>query len=299
MLQRCKFYIQLMRLDKPVGIFLLLLPTLTALYMAVIEHNFTHNIKYAHNAIWQNIDVRLWCIFTLSCICMRSAGCAINDYFDKNFDAHVERTKNRPLALQPHLAKHALYLSLCLLILCVLLTYFFLNIQTLIWGIFASILAATYPLFKRFFSTPQAYLGIAFSMGIPMAYVAQNAALTWVTLALFIANILLVFAYDTAYAMVDQTDDIKIGIRTAAIYLGKYAPSCILVCTFIYWCIYAYIGYVYKASILFWLICILGSLKIVFYDYKKLYSSNTLAYFNVFKSYQYVVFLSFIAVLLI
>ncbi len=302
-----QFYVQLMRLDKPVGIFLLLFPTLSALYIAAVEYNIKLNFKPS-NAIknmLQNIDIQLWCIFIVASICMRSAGCVINDYFDKNFDINVARTHNRPLVLQPNLAKHALYLSIVLVLICALLAYFFLNRQTLLWGAFACILAATYPLFKRFFSAPQAYLGIAFSMGIPIAYVAQNIPLTYITAALFFANLLLVFAYDTAYAMVDQQDDIKIGMHTSAILLGKYAPLAVLVCTAIYWLIFVYIGYILKANILFWVLCALGMLKIIVYDYSRLYKNtadnidNTTKYFKVFKSYQYVVLCSFLASLFI
>ena len=228
---------------------------------------------------------------------MRSSGCVINDYFDKDFDGKVARTQNRPLVKYikyPHLAKHALYLALFLAICSGLIVIFFCNLNTILFALAALVIAATYPLFKRFFSLPQAYLGLAFSMGIPMAYTAQNITLSWVTCALLTANIFLVFAYDTAYAMVDKPYDVEIGIKTSAIFLGKYAQINILICTALYWLIHAFIMLHYQHVILALIFFIFGILKIIFYDYKKLYSGDPKDYFKVFISNQYVVIFVFI-----
>ncbi len=276
-----KAYIALLRLDKPVGIWLLLFPTLTALYIATIESGI-------------QVQLSTLFIFTFGSIAMRSAGCAINDYFDRNFDGEVSRTKNRPLVLYPHLAKHALYLALIFAVLSGLLVILFFNVKTILLALLALIIAATYPLFKRFFSLPQAYLGLAFSMGIPMVYTAQNFAVSWVTYALLLANILIVFAYDTAYAMVDKPYDIKLGIKTSAIFLGKYTQICIIICTLLYWFMQAYIAYFYANLLLSAFLLAFGLLKIVKYDYRHLYSSNSKDYFSVFTSNQYALIFTFL-----
>lgn len=206
-------YEKLMRLDKPIGILLLLWPTLWALWLAGRGE--------------PNLFI-VW-IFVLGTVLMRSAGCVINDYADRDFDPHVERTKDRPLAARRVSTREALGLSLGL-VLCA--GALILPLPRLVWAlaVVAVFLAASYPFTKRFFALPQAYLGIAFGFGIPMAFAAllgQIPVIAWVLLA---ANIFWAVAYDTEYAMVDREDDLKIGIRTAAITFGRYDVAAIMFC---------------------------------------------------------------------
>jgi 4-hydroxybenzoate polyprenyltransferase len=194
-----------MRLDKPIGILLLLWPTLWALW---ISSNGQPN--------W----IIVW-IFVLGTVLMRSAGCVINDYADRDFDPHVERTRNRPLAAGLVSKKEALALFAVLILLSFLLILR-LNTLTLQLSVAAVFLAASYPFTKRFFTIPQAYLGIAFGFGIPMGFAAQTGAVPAVAWTMLAANVFWAIAYDTEYAMVDRDDDLRIGIKTSAITFGKY-----------------------------------------------------------------------------
>jgi 4-hydroxybenzoate polyprenyltransferase len=211
--QKLDTYERLMRLDKPIGILLLLWPTLWALWIAGRGH-----------PNW----VMVW-IFVLGTVLMRSAGCVMNDLADRKFDAHVERTQKRPLVTGEVSVREALMLAagLCLLAFGLVL---FLNQRTIILSFAALFLAASYPFTKRFIAIPQAYLGIAFGFGILMAFAAQVDAvppLAWWMLA---ANILWAIAYDTEYAMVDREDDRKIGIRTSALLFGRFDVVAIMLC---------------------------------------------------------------------
>ncbi|MDP2224073.1 4-hydroxybenzoate octaprenyltransferase [Nitrosomonas sp.] len=213
MADRIQTYAQLMRLDKPIGILLLLWPMLWGLWFAA-----------------QGLpDLRILIIFVLGTILMRSAGCVINDYADRKIDPHVERTKNRPMAAGRVSSKEAfllaggLSLSAFLLILP-------LNQLTILLSVPALFLAGTYPFTKRFFAMPQAYLGIAFSFGIPMAFAAQTDNLPPIIWILMLANLFWVIAYDTAYAIVDKPDDLKIGIQTSAITFGRFDVLGVMVC---------------------------------------------------------------------
>jgi 4-hydroxybenzoate polyprenyltransferase len=203
--ERLDAYERLMRLDKPIGTLLLLWPTLSALWLAA---NGTPRLS-------------LVLIFAVGTLVMRSAGCAMNDWADRDFDAHVARTAQRPLAtgiIAPWEALVVAGVGACVAFLLVLFT----NRATVLWSLPALAIAIAYPFVKRFFAVPQAFLGIAFSFGIPMAYAAvQNhvPAFAWVLLAI---NLFWVLAYDTEYAMVDRDDDVKIGIRTSALTFGRY-----------------------------------------------------------------------------
>jgi 4-hydroxybenzoate polyprenyltransferase len=203
--ERLTQYERLMRLDKPIGILLLLWPTLWALWLS---SNGSPN--------W----IILW-IFVLGTVLMRSAGCVINDFADRDFDPHVERTKNRPLAAGLVSKKEALALFAVLVLLSFLLILR-LNTLTLKLSVAAVFLAASYPFTKRFFAIPQAYLGIAFGFGIPMGFAAQTGSVPAVAWAMLAANVFWAIAYDTEYAMVDRDDDLRIGIKTSAITFGKY-----------------------------------------------------------------------------
>lgn len=210
---RLKLYAQLMRLDKPIGILLLLWPMMWGLWFAA------RGIPDWHILI----------IFVLGTILMRSAGCVINDFADRNIDPHVERTKNRPMAAGKLKSKEALLLAAGLS-LCAFLLILPLNQFTILLSVPALFLAGTYPFTKRFFAMPQAYLGIAFGFGIPMAFAAQTNSLPSYSWILMMANLFWVIAYDTVYAIVDKPDDLKIGIQTSAITLGRFDVLGVMLC---------------------------------------------------------------------
>jgi 4-hydroxybenzoate polyprenyltransferase len=212
-LARLALYARLVRLDKPIGILLLLWPTLWALWIATDGH-----------PSWY-----LLIVFVVGTVLMRSSGCAINDWADRDFDKHVARTSERPLTSGRIAGWEALTIAAVLALLALLLILP-LNALTLELSVVAAAIAASYPFTKRFFALPQAYLGIAFGFGIPMAFAAVEGrvpAVAWVMLA---ANVTWAVAYDTEYAMVDRDDDLRIGIRTAAITFGRYDVFAVMVC---------------------------------------------------------------------
>jgi 4-hydroxybenzoate polyprenyltransferase len=210
---RLTLYERLMRLDKPIGTLLLLWPTLWALWLA-------GNGAPEGRIVW---------IFALGTLLMRSAGCVMNDLADQRFDAEVERTKERPLAAGAMGRREALALAAVLVLLSFLLVVT-LNRLTVLLSFAALGLAATYPLTKRFFAIPQAYLGIAFGFGIPMGYAAILGHIPVEAGWLLLANIFWAIAYDTEYAMVDRQDDVRIGIKTSAITLGRYDVIGVMTC---------------------------------------------------------------------
>ncbi|GBG13975.1 4-hydroxybenzoate polyprenyltransferase [Novimethylophilus kurashikiensis] len=211
--QKLDLYERLMRLDKPIGILLLLWPTLWALWIAGRGH-----------PNW----LLVW-IFGLGTVLMRSAGCVMNDYADRKFDPHVERTRMRPLAAGLVSGREALLLAAALSLVAFFLVLQ-LNRLTVYLSVAAFFLAATYPLTKRFFSIPQAYLGIAFGFGIPMAFAAQLEMLPPLAWWMLLANVFWSVAYDTEYAMIDRDDDIKIGIRSSALFFGRFDVAAIMLC---------------------------------------------------------------------
>jgi 4-hydroxybenzoate polyprenyltransferase len=197
-------YARMMRLDRPVGALLLLWPTLWAVWIAARGKPQAHILF----------------VFIAGVVLMRSAGCVINDYADRDFDPHVARTKDRPLAAGRISAAEALLLFAVLAVLALILALQ-LNRFTLLFAVAGAFLAVTYPFIKRFLSVPQLYLGLSFGWGIPMAFAAQQEEVPRVAWLLFIANLLWVTAYDTIYAMVDRDDDLKIGLRSTAIMFGE------------------------------------------------------------------------------
>lgn len=212
--ERLDLYEKLMRLDKPIGTLLLLWPTLWALWLSS-----------AGRPDWMLV----W-VFALGTLLMRSAGCVINDFADRDFDKHVERTRERPLTTGQVSSREALALF-ALLCLASFALVLLLRKPLLIWLSFAAFfLAATYPLTKRFFAIPQAYLGVAFGFGIPMAYAAQLGEVPAQAWWLLLANIFWAVAYDTEYAMVDRNDDLKIGIKTSAITFGRFDVAAVMLC---------------------------------------------------------------------
>lgn len=213
LVERLTEYEKLMRLDKPIGILLLLWPTLWAQWLA---------------SLGQPQWVVLW-IFVLGVVLMRSAGCVINDYADRDFDPHVARTRHRPLAAGRIQPREALWLASGLAFCAFLLILPLQNQLVLGLSAVALALAAAYPFTKRFFAVPQAVLGVAFGFGIPMSYAAlqgQIPAEAWWLLA---ANVCWAIAYDTEYALVDYQDDLKIGIKTSAITFGRYVLPAIAI----------------------------------------------------------------------
>ena len=238
-----RLYLQLIRWDRPAGWLLLLWPTLSALWVAAGGFPGWH----------------LLTVFTLGTILMRSAGCCLNDVADRDFDKHVKRSAQRPVTSGKVSVKEALTLGavLALLAFCLVLTT---NAATIAWSFAALGVTVIYPYAKRFFAMPQAVLGVAFSFGIPMAFAAVQGgdpfsfavqggdslsfaavlgsvpALAWV---LLLGNLFWVLAYDTEYAMVDRDDDLKIGMKTSAITLGRFDVAAVLMCYAIYLSIWA------------------------------------------------------------
>ncbi|MDP2247859.1 MAG: 4-hydroxybenzoate octaprenyltransferase, partial [Nitrosomonadales bacterium] len=212
-IQRINAYERLMRLDKPIGILLLLWPTLWALWMAGEGRP----------------DWIVVLIFVVGTILMRSAGCVMNDVADQKFDGHVERTKLRPLVSGEVSTKEACLLAAGLSLGAFSLVLF-LNALTISLSFIALFLAITYPLTKRFLAIPQAYLGIAFGFGIPMAFAALTGEVPMTAWLLLLANIFWAIAYDTEYAMVDREDDLKIGVRSSAIFFGRFDLLAIMTC---------------------------------------------------------------------
>jgi len=203
--RRLDAYERLIRLDKPIGTLLLLWPTLWAVWLAA-------DGRPAAGVVL---------IFVLGTLLMRSAGCALNDYADRDFDPHVERTRNRPLAAREIAPWEALAVGAALAAAAFGLVLH-LNRFALLLSFLGLGIAASYPFAKRFFALPQAYLGIAFGFGIPMAYAAIQERLPLECWLLLAANVFYAFAYDTEYAMVDRDDDAKLGIRTSALTLGRW-----------------------------------------------------------------------------
>lgn len=205
LLNKWRSYIQLMRLDKPIGSFLLLWPTLWALFLA------SNGMP----------DVKILFIFILGVVFMRSAGCVINDYADRHIDGKVKRTSQRPLAIGAVSEKEAKILF----VLLILLSFFLvlqLNLYAIVLSVAAAILAFIYPFMKRYTHLPQLFLGAAFGWSIPMAYGATVASLPLSCWLLFLANLAWTIAYDTQYAMVDRDDDLRIGVKSTAILFAEY-----------------------------------------------------------------------------
>jgi 4-hydroxybenzoate polyprenyltransferase len=218
-------YARLMRLDKPIGILLLLWPTLWALWIASAGHPSYLNLF----------------VFIAGTVLMRSAGCIMNDLADRNFDGHVTRTEKRPLVAGEVTVKHALVLAAMLSLVSFGLVLL-LNDLAILLSVPALLLAASYPYTKRFFVLPQAYLGVAFGFGIPMAFAAVQNEVPLVAWLMLLANVAWSLAYDTEYAMVDRPDDLKIGIYSSAITFGRLEVIAIMAFYGVMLALLAYIG---------------------------------------------------------
>ncbi|SET07633.1 4-hydroxybenzoate polyprenyltransferase [Nitrosospira multiformis] len=247
--QRLVHYEKLMRLDKPIGILLLLWPTLWGLWLAA------EGVP--------RLDILL--IFVLGTVLMRSAGCVVNDYADRDLDGHVERTRNRPLAVGAVSTREALLLAAGLSLVAFLLIQP-LNRLTIELSFVALFLAESYPFTKRFFAMPQAYLGIAFSFGIPMAFAAQTGEVPFIAWFLMGANLLWVVAYDTEYAMVDKVDDLRIGIKTSAITFGRFDVVGVMLCHVAFLAGMVTIGLVQNLGVIYY-IGLATALGLILYQY--------------------------------
>jgi 4-hydroxybenzoate polyprenyltransferase len=223
MRSRLALYLDLIRWNRPAGWLLLLWPTLSALWIAAGGFPGWH----------------LLAVFTLGTILMRSAGCCINDVADREFDRHVKRTAQRPVTSGKVGVKEALAVGavLALAAFGLVLTT---NQGTVAWSFAALAVTLVYPYAKRFVSMPQAVLGVAFSFGIPMAFSAVTGQVPWLAWGLLLGNLFWVLAYDTEYAMVDRDDDLKIGMKTSAITLGRLDVAAVTVFYLIYLAIWAY-----------------------------------------------------------
>lgn len=262
---RLSLYARLMRLDKPIGTLLLLWPTLWALWLAADGFPPLHVLL----------------IFAVGTLLMRSAGCVINDYADRNFDGHVERTRNRPLATGALSTREALLLAAGLSLLAFVLI---LPLNGLVvWlSLPALFLAGSYPYTKRFLAIPQAYLGIAFGFGIPMGYAAILGEVPLEAWAMLLANIFWAVAYDTEYAMVDRPDDLKIGIRTSAITFGRFDVLAVMLCYAAAFAILAMIGLAGERGVAYFL-GLLGAVGIALYHYGLIRDRDRMRCFKAFR----------------
>ena len=236
MFARVPLYLRLIRMDKPIGSLLLLWPTLNALWIASNGRP----------------SLSLLVIFALGTVLMRSAGCAINDYADRDFDRYVKRTADRPLTSGKIRSWEAVAIAALLSLVAFLLIQP-LNGLTKALSVIALFVAGTYPFMKRFFAIPQAYLGIAFGFGIPMAFAAVQGHVPMLAWIMLVANVFWAIAYDTEYAMVDREDDLKIGIRTSAITFGRFDVAATMLCYAVTFAIYAWLGAALGFGWLYWL----------------------------------------------
>ena len=234
--QRIDAYGRLVRLDKPIGILLLLWPTLAALWLATAGRP----------------TLMLVVVFTVGTVVMRCAGCALNDWADRNFDAHVKRTADRPLARGEIEPWEALVVAAGMAAVAFVLVAMTTNLQTIRFSVAALAIAAAYPFCKRFFALPQAFLGIAFSFGIPMAFMAVHGTVPAWGWALFAANLFWVVAYDTEYAMVDRDDDLRLGLRTSALTFGRFDIIAVACCYAAYFAGLAWVAGSRQLGGVFW-----------------------------------------------
>jgi len=235
---RIPLYASLLRLDKPIGTLLLLWPTLTALWIASGGLPSTMHLV----------------VFVLGTFLMRSAGCAINDATDFRFDAQVKRTEARVVARGQLHPGEAVAVALVVAAMAGLLLLL-LNFAAFRLALVALVIAATYPLFKRFFPLPQLYLGVAFSFGIPMAFAAVQGVVPPIGWLLFAANLFWVIAYDTQYAMVDRDDDLRLGIHSSAIFFGRADVAAVMACYGVFLSLLLLVGHALHAGWPFYLGC--------------------------------------------
>ncbi|MFT5162674.1 MAG: 4-hydroxybenzoate polyprenyltransferase [Alteromonadaceae bacterium] len=271
-------YKLLMRMDKPIGSYLLLWPTLWALWLASRgSPSLVHLV-----------------IFGLGVFVMRSAGCVINDYADRHFDGSVERTKNRPIASGKVSSGEALQLFALLIALGFLLVLM-LNWQTIALSVVALLLAASYPFMKRFTHFPQVVLGAAFSWSMPMAFMAVTEKLPDVLWLLYAANLCWTVAYDTMYGMVDRDDDIKIGLKSTAIKFGRYDKLMVLLLQITSLVLLVLVGIILHFTAPFYAALVVAA-GLFAYQHWLIRDRDTRAYFKAFLHNNYVGMTIFIGI---
>ena len=248
--ERLPHYFRLARLHRPIGILLLLWPTMWGLWLAAD----------GFPPLW------IFLIFVAGTVLMRSAGCVINDYADRAIDGHVERTKDRPLVTGDVTPQEALVVA-AILALGAFFLVLFLNPLTIGLSFLALGVAAIYPFTKRFLSIPQAWLGIAFGFGIPMAFSAIRGEVPAVAWLMVVANIFWAMAYDTEYAMVDRPDDLKIGVKSAAITFGRHDVTAVMACYGIMLALLAVAGVCLGLGPLFYCVGLGGAAGIAYFHY--------------------------------
>lgn len=279
-MRRLSPYARLIRLDKPIGSFLLLWPTLWALWLA------SNGLPPFH----------LLLIFISGVFLMRSAGCAMNDIADRHFDVHVARTQHRPLAQQEINLAQALTLTLLLGISAFLLVLFC-NRLTIQLAFIGALLAAGYPFLKRFFPLPQLGLGAAFAWGIPMAFAAVLQAIPSQSWILFLAGVLWPLIYDTQYAMVDREDDLKIGIQSSAILFGEKDIFYIALLQGIFISVLILVGIIFHLHHFYYVSLILVS-GLFFYQQQLIKHRQREQCFKAFLNHQWVGLLIFTGIML-
>ena len=264
LVERLNAYERLMRLDKPIGALLLLWPALWGLWLAA------YGVP--------DLDILL--IFLTGTVLVRSAGCVVNDFADREFDGYVDRTRTRPLAAGLVRPGEALALAAVLFLLA-----FVLVLQTNRLTVFLSFgavaLAVIYPFLKRFFSFPQAWLGIAFGFSIPMAFAAQYGKIVPVAWVMLLANVFWSIAYDTEYAMVDRDDDVRIGLKSSAILLGRYDVAAVIASHTIFLVLMAIIGW-WQFLGIFFHAGLLIAIALVYYQYRLIRAREREACFKAF-----------------
>ena len=280
MRDRLHAYFQLMRLDKPIGTFLLLWPTLWALWLA-------------NNGL---PPLSIIIIFSLGAFVMRSAGCVINDFADREFDGHVERTKHRPLAAGKVSPREVIGLFIALLLIA-LSFVLFLPAKVLIYACLAAILTIIYPYMKRYIQMPQMVLGIAFAWGIPMAYIASIGYVPGIAWLLFLTIVIWVLIYDTQYAMVDRIDDLRIGIQSTAIFFGSYDRVVIAVLQIGLLSLLILIGYLKQLTMSYYLSLILAA-GLMFYQQYLIRQREPASCFKAFLNNNYLGLVVFIGIVL-
>lgn len=263
--EKIQAWVRLTRLDKPVGIYLLLWPTYWALWVAA------EGMPSLKNLI----------IFTLGVVLMRSAGCIINDFADRNIDGQVKRTQDRPLATGEISAKAAL-LGFAFLCLLAFILVCFTNFLTIKLSVVAVILAAFYPFSKRFTHWPQFFLGLAFSWAIPMSFASEIQTLPSVLWWLFAANLIWILIYDTIYAMVDRDDDIKIGVKSTAVLFAQYDQKIIAFLQIITLTLLVICGMYLQAGAAFYVCLFVGALVFLYQQFLVSKRSRE-SYFKAFK----------------
>lgn len=277
-------YLKLIRFDKPIGTVLLLMPTLWGLWIA------SAGIP----------DIKILCVFIFGVFLMRSAGCIINDIFDRNFDGHVERTKNRPLVTNtPSAQVTVLEASILMLIFCLIAFFLVLllnNTKLILHSVIGLLLACVYPLCKRFFPCPQFVLGLAFSYSLPMAFIAVIGKTNLVTWLLYLSSLLLTIIYDSFYAMVDVMGDKNLGLKSSVIWFGKFDLIIIVMLQVLFLILLLIIGYLLQFTVYY---CFLFMVLLLFmYQFNLAKSRVPFNCFLAFKNNAWVGFLIFLGLFL-